>query len=200
MKNQIIVVLFVLLSGFSMGQAFQNRGNYITLGYGLDPWGHPGIGNAFGAYKKTTIGPLVLTYERGITEKLGIGRIGVGGSFAQSWYTQRYNYGNVEDIYRTSRFNVMAKAAYHFDFGIEKMDVYAGLAAGASVYVDKDIIYEPLNSAANSQGYINTSRTYVRPAHYEFIGIRYYFTTAFGVYAEVGYGLAALNGGMVFHF
>lgn len=195
MKNQIIVVLFVLVSGFSMGQAFQNRGNYITVGYGLDPWGHPGLGHAYGTYKKATIGPLVLTYERGITEKLGIGRIGVGGSFAQSWYTQRYFYGNVEDIYRSSRFNVMAKAAYHFDFGIEKMDVYAGIAAGASIYVDKDVVFDNDN-----QVYVDTRDTYVRPAHYEFIGIRYYFKPAFGVYAEVGYGLAAFNGGMVFHF
>ena len=200
MKKQLLLIVIIFIIGNSFAQDFEKGGNYITTGFGFDPWGYHGVGNAFGTYKKSSIGPIVATYERGITDVLGIGRIGVGGSFAQSWYTQKYKYSTVEDIYRTSRFSFMAKAAYHFEFGVDKMDVYAGVAAGVNFYTDKDVVFYPFNVNANNQGYVTSRSSYVRPAHYEFIGIRYYFVPSFGVYAEAGYGLAALNAGMVFAF
>ena len=201
MKKGLITLVSILILCNVGAQDFVKGGNYITVGFGIDPYhGNNGVGNAFGTYKKSGIGPVIATYERGITDVLGIGRIGVGGSFAKSWYTQKDKYGNIEDVYRTSRFSFMAKAAYHFEFGIEKMDVYAGIAAGAHFYTDKNVYYSPFNSSANSQGYVTSSSSYARPSHYEFIGIRYYFSESFGVYAEVGYGLAALTGGIVFSF
>lgn len=198
--KKAVIIFCLLVSGLSFGQAFEKGGNYITLGYGLDPWGHPGIGNAFGTYKKSYIGPIMMTYEYGVTDILGIGRIGAGGGVAQSFYTQRYKYGNVEDVYRRSRTAVLVRAAYHFDFGIDKLDVYAGVGGAVYFYTDTDKYFDPYDSKADGSGYVLRKNSSVGGGHYVFGGVRYYFTSAFGVYAEAGHGLNAFSGGMVFHF
>ncbi|OFZ56993.1 MAG: hypothetical protein A3D92_20705 [Bacteroidetes bacterium RIFCSPHIGHO2_02_FULL_44_7] len=179
MKKQIICVLFLFLSGFSMGQAFEKGGNYITLGYGFDPFYHP-----LGVYGA---GPIVLGYEYGVTDVVGIGRFGAGGTVGTTFYPGTYSNGVAYLGYRIS---LLAKVAYHFEFNVPKMDVYAGVGVGGHFG------NEPYFNGFGSYGL----RSRVRVATHVFAGIRYYFTPAFGVYAEAGYGLSALNGGMVFHF
>lgn len=199
MKKLVLVVLTALLSLGSFAQDFENGGNYVTVGYGVDPWGFPYTG--VGTYKKVGIGPIMATYERGITDVLGIGRIGVGGGIAQSFYTQKYKYNDAfygvttEDVYRTSRTSFIARGAYHFEFGVDKMDVYAGVGAGIHYYSKREKYYD-----YSVSGYVENTRTSVAVREHVFAGIRYYFTDAFGVYAEAGYGVSALNGGIVFKF
>ncbi len=194
MKRVVALVMFGLCFNTLYGQSFQNGGNYITLGFGLDPYGRAHNGNG---YRHTAIGPIVLTYERGITELLGIGRIGVGGGVAQSFYTSKYAYSHpvwgyqYEEKYVRSRTSLVFRAAYHFDFGVDKMDVYAGVGGAMHFYGDKYTSTDP---------YGNYSRSSVGGGHYVFGGIRYYFTESFGVYAEAGHGIYALNGGIVFAF
>ncbi len=179
-------------------QDFEKGGNYVTLGYGLDPWGNPAIGGVgfFNAgYKKSTIGPIMLTYERGVTDVLGIGRIGAGGAIVQTFYNQKYTYSTgFEDTYNRSRIGVIARATYHFEFDIPKMDVYAGVGGGVYFNSDKDKITNFLGQETV------TRTTSVSGGHYVFAGIRYYFTDAFGVYAEAGHGVSALSGGIAFKF
>lgn len=200
-KLNVMMKVGVLLVGamltFNVGaQAFQNKTNVITLGFGLDPYYKNGFKNGWGnGYKYSSVGPIVLSYERGITELLGIGRIGVGGSVGQSFYTAKWynNKKNYEYSETTSRTSVFFRAAYHFDFGIDKMDVYAGVGGG--VYIDNRNYSsnDPFDNYSYSSGKVNGG-----PA--AFGGIRYYFTEAFGVYGEFGYGMSAISGGLAFKF
>jgi hypothetical protein len=179
MKKYLIFAICALSIGSSYGQDFVKGGNYVTLGYGFDPYYRP-LGN-FG------IGPVVATYERGITDILGIGRIGAGGGVSAAFYPGTYSNGLT---YTGSRFSIMGRGTYHFEFDIPKMDVYAG--AGFAVNIDK----EPYYTYSWNYGFTNR----VRFSHYAFAGIRYYFTDLFGVFAEVGHGHRAVTGGMVFAF
>ncbi len=195
MKKYLFVVFSVFLAGSTFAQDFVRGGNYVTVGYGVNPWGYRGAGNAFGTYKKTTLGPIIATYERGVTDILGIGRIGAGGGISQTFFTEKYNYGTFEDVYRTSRLAFTARAAYHFEFGVEKMDVYAGVGGGVYLLFDEDVVYNIFTDS-----YVTTRDTRIGGGHYVFGGIRYYFTSAFGVYAEVGHGHRVASGGVVFAF
>lgn len=179
MKKQLLLLVILFSIGNSFAQDFEKGGNYITTGFGFDPFYHP-----LGYYG---IGPVVVGYERGITDILGIGRIGVGGTFAASFYPGTYSNGVK---YNGNRFSIMGSAAYHFEFDIPKMDVYAGIHAGVN------IINEPYYNYYAVYGL----KSRVVPTVGAFGGIRYYFTKVFGVYAEVGYGISAVRGGMVFAF
>ncbi len=199
LKLNVMMKVGVLLVGAMLtfnasAQAFQNKTNVITLGFGFDPF-YSHIGSYGYNYKKTGVGPIILTYERGITELLGIGRIGVGGSIGQSFYTSKSysNFYNYEYIDRTSRTAIFLKVAYHFDFGVDKLDVYAGVGGGGYIYNRKYSSNDPYDNYKYSSGSYGGG-----PA--VFGGVRYYFTDAFGVYGEVGYGMSAINGGLAFKF
>lgn len=192
MKNLGIVIIGALLT-FNVGaQSFQNRTNVITLGLGLDPY-YKHVNVVAPNYRKSAVGPIMLTYERGITELLGIGRIGVGGGLGQSFYTTKWLDNNYDNYDRTSRTAIFARAAYHFDFGIEKLDVYAGVGGG--VYIDN-------TTRVRENGFVASKATTTSPKGGPdvFGGVRYYFTDAFGVYGEVGYGISAISGGLAFKF
>jgi len=193
-----MLICCALVVSTTTAQDFEKGGNYVSLGYGLDPWGYPGVAGTalLGTYKKTAIGPIRLSYERGVTDILGIGRIGAGGSIVQSFYTQKYTNGAYVSTYTRSRLGIIARAAYHFEFDIPKMDVYAGVGGGFYINSDKDKI----PNALNPNQYTESRSSSVSGGHYIFAGIRYYFTDAFGVYAEAGHGVSALNGGIVFKF
>jgi len=199
MKKHLLFAICALCIGSSYAQDFVKGGNYVTVGYGLDPWGHRGLGagNAWGTYKKSTIGPIVATYERGITDVLGIGRIGVGGGVGQTFYTEKYNWniGGVEDVYRTSRLSISVRGTYHFEFDVPKMDVYAGVGGGLYIFTDTDKEYNAITAS-----YATTKKSRLGGGYHVFAGIRYYFTPVFGVFAEAGHGHRALSGGMVFAF
>lgn len=179
MKQLLTTVFFSLILTGAFAQDFEKGGNYIITGFGFDPYYHP-LGN-YG------IGPVIVGYERGVTDILGIGRIGAGGTFAATFYPGTYLNGV---HYTGSRFSIVGRAAYHFEFDVPGMDVYAG--AGIGVH----ILNEPYYNYYYAYGTVSR----VTVATRVFGGIRYFFVPAFGVYAEAGYGLSALNGGMVFHF
>lgn len=171
-------------------QDFEKGGNYVTLGYGLDPWYNAGL---LATSSRSTIGPIMLTYERGVTDILGIGRIGAGGALIQSFYNRNYTNGTYN---RTSRTGLIARATYHFEFDIPKMDVYAGVGGG--VYFSS--YKETVSTGIFQSTIIEQNGIDITAGHYVFAGIRYYFTDAFGVYAEAGHGVSALSGGIAFKF
>lgn len=182
MKKGLLILVSLLSLNFGYAQDFEKNGNYITVGYVLDPFSYNRLGNG-----------VSVAYERGITDVLGIGRIGVGGSLETSFYT--YKYSNGWGTYNDKRFRVTfsPRAAYHFEFGVPKMDVYAGV--GGAIHFDTDTDYKWVGNT-----YVARTSTTVRGGHYVFGGIRYYFTDAFGVYAELGHGHRVFSGGVVFAF
>jgi hypothetical protein len=155
MKTVFALVSFLLVANLSHAQAFEKGRNYIHFGFGTGPRG-------------LSIG-FVGGYERGITEKLGIGRIGAGGLVGQSF--QSFNSVWI------STTSIVGRAAYHFDFDIDKMDVYAGIGAGVNIST-------------------NSNYSLVQPNL--FAGIRYYFANSLAVYGELGYGASTINVGLVY--
>ena len=134
-----------------------------------------------------------MAYERGVTGLIGIGRIGVGGLITQAFYTQKYTNELEESVYNRFRLGLLVRGAYHFEFDVPQMDVYAGVATGVYLNSDKNKVPNAL-----VPGEYTTSRTTrLSGAHSLFVGIRYYFTDALGVYAETGYGPSLFNGGLV---
>lgn len=193
MKKIIILLFLSILSVEANAQEFEKNGNYVTAGYGLNFRGIPGTGVGIG------LGPIMATYERGVTDILGIGRIGAGGGIAFSSYNYNnkgalFLLGSTENKYKTNRVTPFIKATYHFEFDIEKLDVYAGVGVGVNIDFDKDTYY--VNGSLISE----SKDTNARPIHYIVAGARYYFSEAFGVYAEVGDGIANINAGVVFSF
>jgi hypothetical protein len=178
MKTVFALVSFLLVANLSHAQAFEKGRNYIHFGFGTGPSGVGSANNLFYNYG-VSIG-IIAGYERGITEKLGIGRIGAGGLIGQSFQSfQSYELFNSGWISTTS---LVGRAAYHFDFNIDKMDVYAGIGAGVNIPTGK---YKTISTNSLIQPNL-------------FAGIRYYFTSEMAVYGELGYGASTINIGLVY--
>lgn len=186
MKKLLFILIFIGFTSTSFSQAFQKGGNYIQFGFGVTPWGYVPSTALWGS-SYYSVGPIVAAYELGITDVIGIGRIGGGVIMGHSFQGQKYSDG---DYVKWSRTSVVLRAAYHFDFNIDKMDVYAGVGGGANIY----------SKERTNIAFYTEDNGYVRPIHYVFAGIRYYFTPNLGVYAEVGDGVATIHGGLVFGF
>jgi len=202
MKNlaSAMGVLGLMVLGFSSktnAQSFQNKDNIITFGFGFDPYFQGKFKSGWGpGYKYSAIGPIVLTYERGITDKVGIGYFGVGGGIAQSFHTTKwYTNQNYEHINRNTRTAIFVRCAYHFDLGIEKLDVYAGVGGGVNIDNRTYRSDDPFDFNPKYKDEVN-----INGGPDIFGGVRYYFTNSFGVYGEVGYGSTTISGGLAFKF
>jgi hypothetical protein len=172
MKKLLIVAVLLSAAFGSSAQAFEKGSNYLQAGYGL---------------QINTLGPICIGYEKGITDIIGIGRFGVGAVLAHEFY-----FGNSVLNTVQNRTLLTGRCAYHFDFNIEKMDVYAGAGVGIQYHGDSKIKDTDIVFGEYPAG--------IYPASSVFAGIRYYFTNKFAVYAEAGYGLGYLNGGIVYRF
>jgi hypothetical protein len=129
--------------------------------------------------------PVEVSYERsimdGLIKKTGNGAIGVGAY--GSWYNNSvgdwsYNY-----------YVLGARGAFHYQF-VDKLDTYAGLMLGYNVATSK--------WAGDGEAYGTASGSTF--AFSSFIGARYFFKPSLGVYAEAGYGVAFLSGGITLKF
>ncbi len=176
MKKVIALMALVCVPSLLNAQAFEKGGNYIHAGFGVQPY---------------SIGPISFGYEKGISNIVGIGRFGVGGVIAHEFF----NYSSTilgSSGLTQNRTTLMGRCAYHFDFNIDKMDVYAGVAV--AVQYRGDI------KSKNSGIVFSDNSARIFPYPSVFGGIRYYFADQFAVFAEVGYGLGYLSGGIVYRF
>ena len=183
-----IVMIMVVVFGVQLmaqGQPFEKGDKTINLGIG--------IGSALysGKLYKMRIPPISLSYEQGITNKLGIGYIGVGGYFGISgskWETEylTYEYG-----WKYTYIVLGARGAYHFDL-VDNLDLYAGLILGVNIVSSKEIGDWPAGVAVSEQS--------TGVAHSEFAGIRWFFKPNFALMAELGYGISYLTVGASYKF
>jgi hypothetical protein len=181
-----VALIFLAYSCFAQKTAvFENATNVINLGIGLgDPyWGNYANSGAPVSFNAS--------YDRGVTDKLGIGYIGAGGIIG---YTSRtYKYTDYK--WKNSALLMGGRASYHFalsgEIG-EKFDPYAGVMLGyvitsSSTDAPSGVAYNYSKSSSIGAG--------------AFAGAHYYFTPNFGVYAEVGYQIISiLNTGITFKF
>jgi hypothetical protein len=161
-------------SVFPRGCALANLG----IGVGNLYWGS-GYGTALG------VAP-TLDIDVAITNRLGIGNIGIGGTVSYSSTTYDDGYG---DKYKYSGILVGLRGTYHFIFDLDaikdKLDPYAGILLGY-------IITNNPNVYDNNYG-LGTKASAFQPGI--FAGAHYYFVQHFGVFAELGY-----NGFSIFTF
>jgi len=170
-------------------QAVRNGEGLLSVGLGIGQ-GHYAPG-AFGSYSsRTSIGPITVGYQKIITDVVGIGRFGVGGSFGMSFHSSKYS--SLGTTYRNSatRTALIARGSYHFDLPSKNWDLYGGLGLGLYFYSYKyDNSWSTNDTGASSASALAFSF---------FLGARYFFSDSFGIYAELGHGLGNLNLGLTF--
>ncbi len=193
MKKILLAVLAsaLLFSTQLKAQPFVTDDNVLSVGIGPAPvyYGLAGYTSKLPA--------LVVHFEKGFFDKLGIGYLGIGGylGFTSAKYESTYFGGGVYS-YSESNTIIAARGAYHFDFLdlsgediFEKLDVYAGILTGFRIHREdwnNDIFEDEDNFVG---GVFDT-----------FAGARYYFTPEIAVYTELGYGISYLTLGASFKF
>ncbi|SMO33801.1 Outer membrane protein beta-barrel domain-containing protein [Saccharicrinis carchari] len=137
-------------------------------------------------------------YEYGISDKIGIGYIGVGGllSLAGGEYNAPILSQSVS--YKLSQTLIGPRAAYHFDMvdltgnkDWQNLDVYSGAFLGLKFESAK---YTEPNTSKKLK---NNNTKLVTDL---FAGIRYAFTPHIGAFGEIGFGVSYLSVGVSFRF
>lgn len=180
-KIFLAIVLTAGMCGMSHAQDVFAKGDKV-INAGI------GIGDFLGGNGyKTTIPPISVSYEQGIVDGLlnDKASIGVGGYLAYAankWETtiQSNNFG-----YEYSHFIVGARGLFHYQF-VDKLDTYAGVMLGYNVVNGKYFGDEAFQTKAAASAI----------AYSTFIGARYYFSKNLAAFAELGYGIAALQLGL----
>ena len=166
-----LIVLFTVFGiSASFSQTFEKGDKLLNLGVGL--------GSQFMASGAKGTPPVGVSLEFGVSDKISVGAYGgyAGAKVETMVGDWKYNY-----------IIVGGRGSYHFDFGVENLDPYAGVMLGyniASVSTDTNL---PTASAGG----------FLWGAH---AGARYFFSPKVGAFAEVGYGIAWLNVGLAFKF
>ena len=202
MKKTITLIFSTIFFLSTNAQDFEKNGNYISAGYGLGTF-NPFVDLFLNNNSTTTIGPVMIMYERGITDILGKGRIGVGANINTTIYgssSTSTTFGTTtEQKERRTRVGFMARCAYHFEFDVKKLDFYSGVGFG--FYHNSDD-FEETTTTGNNTVLINPPRNNsVSPAFSIFSGARYYLNDTFGFYSELGFSTTSFfNLGLVFRF
>jgi opacity protein-like surface antigen len=198
--KKLFLVFFsgAIFASFNTAQAqvFEQGSNHLNAGYGI------GLGygrilkayDVYDGYKFSGFGPAILSFERGVTDNIGIGASisysTYGASWVQKSYLSSYDYS-----YRWTTFSILARGAYHFRISNDKFDPYVGLGLGFMKFGYKWTSSDPnFNETTNSVSLGS-------PFGYQiFAGARYMFTDNIGAYAEIGFGLSVANFGLTFKF
>lgn len=172
MKKNIIPLLIAFFAlGVVNAQEFNVGTNVVNVGIGL--------GGDYGDFLTSSISPgISASYERGIWDIGGPGVISLGGYLG----IKNYRYETVGVNSKWTYTTVGFRGAYHFNgLEVENLDLYGGAM----------IAYNIANFSGDSVVFKVRSR--IAPTL--FVGGRWYFNDTFGVFAEVGYGVAFLTVG-----
>ncbi|AEF82696.1 hypothetical protein [Leadbettera azotonutricia] len=147
-------------------------GNFmLNFGAGLDVPEHSGPGYLY-------IPPIhaSLDYNLALGDKRMPFFVGGTGGYSGYGYEDEWFYSK---IYLGGRFG------YHFNWGIRNLDTYAAATAGWIIYAGSGIAQ---------------NRKYGWPLIGVNIGARYFFSSVFGIWAEIGYSLSLIDAGLTFKF
>ncbi len=180
MKNLLIILALFTLGlskTFSQPLTFEQQNFGISIGT-----------PAMNDYNYSSRNPsLSAHYEYGISDKIGIGYIGVGGliSIAGAEYNKVFQSASVS--YDHSQTLIGPRAFYHFDMvdltgskDWSNIDVYGGAFLGLKFETAK--YTEPITDTKHKEK--NT-----KLATDLFAGIRYGFNDNIGTFAELGFGV-----------
>ncbi len=177
MKRTISILLALIFASVIHAQPFQKGTSALNLGVGF--------GSTLGGLG-TGRPAISLSYEKGMWDagkgiiSLGAYAGNTGYSYKDAGYSQKWNY-NVVGL----------RSAYHYNGfnNVPKLDPYAGLMLGynfVTYSVSGD--YQGANNYGSGLGYAF------------FVGGRWFFTDKIAAFAELGYGVSALNAGVALKF
>ncbi len=126
--------------------------------------------------------PISASVDYGFKEKISL-----GGFVGFSTTNEDLGFFKVNYTYIL----VGARAAYHFDLGVDKLDPYAGAMLGYNV---ANVGFEP------DPGPPFNNITAGGVILGGFAGARYYITDNIGAFAELGYGLGTATIGVAYKF
>lgn len=186
MKKIILILLAIVTLSFVSNtisaQSFAKGDNVIGFGFG--------IGGNYGAYKSysSQTPALGIMYEKGMSWEAGPGVIGLGGYLGYKSLTARDDFYN----YKWSYTIIGIRSAYHYEF-TDHLDTYGGLMLAYNVvsFTDKTVYPYGFSYSGASASGIDLSL---------YLGARYYFSSQWGAFAELGYGIATLQLGAVYKF
>lgn len=166
LKNLFLGLLVAGLTSTAVqAQDYKKGDNLLNIGVGL--------GGGFGT-------PIGLSFEHGFSDKIS------GGAYVA--YASRTEAFGAWGDYKYSYILTAARASYHFDFGVEKLDPYVGAILGYNIASTKWTGSGANPSTASAGGVIYGGHA----------GARYFFSEKIGAFAEVGYGVGNLNVGIAF--
>jgi len=183
MKKQLALIVVVLLATFSsFGQIVSKNNHFASAFIGLG-------GNAYDVlYYNLLVPPVGVQYEVIVTDKVGIGHVGVSG--IASYAARTYGSLLYNSLYHY--FTVGARGAYHFDLTeffddpiFSKLDPYAGLMLGMNFRME-----------TSPDDFYTTAPNRVIPIADLIVGGRYFFSDNLAVMAELGFNVTFLNVGV----
>ena len=152
-----------------------------------------GIGLDYGFSPAATDRPAyMVVVDRGAIE-MPIGTIGIGGLLAHKAASQNLDGGRYSSAW--SCFTVGARATFHVTPLSELLpaaDLYVGVMGGAQYWHFTDNYSEAMGVPHNTQG--------IRPISAPFIGWKCKLGQAMGVWAEAGWDVATIKGGVYVNF
>jgi hypothetical protein len=198
--KKLTLISFLLLSaavGYSQNSFYnnsyeaRNSGSFSQetslLSFGIGFPNIPVNGYTFGVFNGNTsgFGPIYAKYEHGFLRD----EVGLGGVFANSFGSYKYNNGN-------NKTKIFAWAAgvmgyYHFNklIPVEKLDVYAG---AGFILRSRSYKYDDGSTSNNTDTNFNFNGV---------VGARYYFVQSFGAYLELGFdSMSDVNLGVTLRF
>lgn len=177
MKRLLTALLALFMTAGTLSAQDVFRKNDVAMNMGV------GYNNTLTMNFNTIVPPISVSVEYGIVDNPfneEYGSIGVGGYLG---YTS-YGYKNNS---RTASYTILgARGSYHFQF-FPKLDTYGGLLLGLA-----------FRSGDLFENDVNTNNA--RLAYGIFIGGRYMFHENIGAFAEVGWGVSAINLGLALKF
>lgn len=182
-KVLFLAVAFLALLSINPATAQISKGNPNFAKGQIDVNAGFGLMRTFYSGLSTSIPPISVSAEYGITDE-----ISVGGFLGYASAKDRI-FLDDNDYAKYSFVIIGARGSYHLTIW-DKMDTYAGLMLGynvASAKINSDLDYLDNYSVAAS-GFALSA----------YIGGRYNFNEKLGAYAELGYGIAVLNLGVTF--
>ena len=96
------------------------------------------------------------------------------------------NRNNRFNDFRSTTFVLAGRSAWHFGWRVPGLDTYAGASAGVAFH----------NYRYNNGSKYNENE--VSPVLGAFVGASYFFTNKFGVNAEAGFDITAIQAGVIF--
>jgi hypothetical protein len=183
MKKKLLCALLALFSLNCVNAQVISKGDrIITAGIGFGSY----LG---GRDYSITVSPIGASFEYCVIDNLfdENSAIGVGGYLgytAKKW-SNRMDVEEAEAMeVKYTYTSIAAKGYFHYNF-VPDLDTYGGLALGYNIVGRKATPSDYLHSTSSSGVGFSL-----------FVGARYYFSSSIGAYAEIGYGIAALELGL----